>query len=121
LDKNGKSNSKLDRKKREALYNFVSLKVKNISKNPINLIQGQSGIDVATDSVKDLVKPGGKFDRLSTTPESSDSRTTYARMRQLVLTLTGKDDVGIVASAMKVFEAISHYYYKVLAEGAVEE
>ncbi len=121
LDKNGKSNKKLDRKKREALYNFVSLKVKNISKNPINLIQGQSGIDVATDSVKDLVKPGGKFDRLSTTPESSDSRTTYARMRQLVLTLTGKDDVGIVASAMKVFEAISHYYYKVLAEGTVEE
>jgi predicted amino acid-binding ACT domain protein len=42
-------------------------------------------------------------------------------MKQLVLTLTGKDDVGIVASAMKVFEAISHYYYKVLAEGTVEE
>ena len=29
LDKNGKSNSKLDRKKREALYNFVSLKYRS--------------------------------------------------------------------------------------------
>jgi hypothetical protein len=38
-----------------------------------------------------------------------------------VLTLTGKQNVGIVASAMKVFEAMSHHYYKVLANGTAEE
>lgn len=128
--KNGKKNNKKDRLKRSALYNFISIKARNISKNPVNLIQGQSGIDIATDNVKDLVKPGKfydpenpnvKLDRLSTIPVTSDHRSIVARMHQLVLTLTGKESVGIVASAMKVFEAMSHYYNKILAEGTEEE
>jgi predicted amino acid-binding ACT domain protein len=41
-------------------------------------------------------------------------------MHQLILTITGKENVGIVASAMKVFEAMSHYYNKILSEGTPE-
>lgn len=121
LRKNGSKDKRKDKKKREALYNFISIKTKNISKDPINLIQGQSGIDVATEKVKDLVKPGGKFDRLSSIATTSDNRSILTRMKQLVLTLTGKQNVGIVASAMKVFEAMSHYYYKTLSNGTVEQ
>ena len=127
---NGKKDNRKDRRKRDALYNFISIKTKNISKDPINLIQGQSGIDVATDDVKNIVKPGKffdpenpniKLDKLSSIPTTSDNRSIIARMHQLVLTLTGKENVGIVASAMKVFEAMSHHYNKVLSEGTLEE
>lgn len=121
LKLDGTKDKKRDEMKRKALYNFISIKTKNISKDPINLIQGQSGIDIATDEVKNLVKPGGKFDRLSSIATTSDHRSILARMKQLVLTLTGKQNVGIVASAMKVFEAMSHYYYKTLANGTLEE
>lgn len=119
--KNGKKDKRKDRNKREALYNFISIKTKNISKDPINLMQGQSGIDVATDAVKKLVKPDGRFNRLSSIPSTSDNKSVLSRMRQLILTLTGKDNVGIVASAMKVFEAMSHYYNKILSEGTPEQ
>jgi hypothetical protein len=54
-------------------------------------------------------------------PVTSDNRSILARMHQLVLTLTGKENVGIVASAMKVFEAMSHHYNKTLSEGSLEE
>ena len=121
LKKDGTKDKRKDKMKRNALYNFISIKTKNISKDPINLIQGQSGIDVATDEIKDLVKPGRKFDRLSSIPTTSNHESILARMHQLVLTLTGKQNVGIVASAMKVFEAMSHYYYKILANGTIEE
>ena len=120
IGKDGKRDKRRDKRKRDALYNFISIKSKNITKNPINLIQGQSGIDVATDTVKDIVKSPG-FNRLSAMPTTSDNRSILARMRQLVLTLTGKENVGIVASAMKVFEAMSHHYNKVLSEGSLEE
>jgi len=44
-----------------------------------------------------------------------------ARIRSLILTLSGKQNTGIVASAMKTFEAMSQYYYNVLALGSAEE
>ena len=77
-------------KRKYALYNFISIKSKNISKNPINLIQGQSGIDEATDDFKDAVAPGSEFDRLSALPITSDASTIMARIRSLILTLSGK-------------------------------
>ena len=105
-------------KRKYALYNFISIKSKNISKNPINLIQGQSGIDEATDDFKDAVAPGSEFDRLSALPTTSDANSIMARIRSLILTLSGKQNTGIVASAMKTFEAMSQYYYNVLALGS---
>jgi hypothetical protein len=36
----------------------------------------------------------------------------YNKMETLILTLTGKENVGIVASAMKTFEALSFYFNK---------
>lgn len=107
--------------KRAALYNFISIKSKNISKSPINLIQGQIGIDEATKSYKKLVSPDGKFNKLSANAKSFDASTVMAKIKSLCLTLSGKQNVGIVASAMKTFEAMSHYYYTILAEGSEEE
>ena len=108
-------------KRKYALYNFISIKTKNISKNPINLIQGQSGIDEATDEFKDAVAPGSEFDKLSALPITSDANSIMARIRSLILTLSGKQNTGIVASAMKTFEAISQYYYNILALGSEEQ
>lgn len=105
-------------RRKYALYNFISIKTKNISKNPINLIQGQSGIDIATDEWKDAVAPGSEFDRLSALPTISDANSIMARIRSLILTLSGKQNTGIVASAMKTFEAMSQYYYNILALGS---
>ena len=125
---NGKNKSF---RRKYALYNFISIKAKNISKNPINLIQGQSGIDEATDEFKDAVNPNKKiqrelegkstFDRLAALPITSDSNTIMARIRSLILTLSGKQNTGIVASAMKTFEAMSQYYYNILAIGSAEQ
>lgn len=110
-----------------ALHNFISIKTKNISKDPINLIQGQSGIDEATDEYKDSVNPDKKedrlkenkrtFDRLSANPITSGPFTILAQMEKIILTLSGKQNTGIVASAMKTFEAMSQYYYDILAQG----
>ena len=105
-------------RRKYALYNFISIKTKNISKNPINLIQGQSGIDEATDDFKDAVAPGSEFDKLSALPITSDANSIMARIRSLILTLSGKQNTGIVASAMKTFEAMSQYYYNILALGS---
>jgi len=38
--RDGTRDSRKDKLKRNALYNFISIKTKNISKDPINLIQG---------------------------------------------------------------------------------
>jgi hypothetical protein len=40
LKKDGTKDKRKDKMKRNALYNFISIKTKNISKDPINLIQG---------------------------------------------------------------------------------
>ena len=107
--------------KRPALYNYISILTKNISKDPINLIQGQVGIDEATGPYKELVSPNGKFNRLSANPKNYDPSTVYARIKSLCLTLSGRQNVGICASAMKTFEAMSYYYYEILANGTEEE
>jgi len=38
IGKDGKRDKRRDKRKRDALYNFISIKSKNITKNPINLI-----------------------------------------------------------------------------------
>ena len=38
---------------KDALINFISTKMFDISANPINLIQGQSGVDEATGVIKE--------------------------------------------------------------------
>lgn len=103
--------------RKHALINFISTNMYNTSADPINLIQGQQPIDDATDAVKDEAKdkPMGIRSK-EFAPGSPQSK-----LAQLILTLTGKENTGIVASAMKNFEACSQYFYKVLNEGTPEQ
>lgn len=97
---------------KQAIMNFISAYMYEISRNPRNLIQSQSSVDDLTGFIKELA---------SKSP--SDTRTTryspgnvISKLEMLILTLTGKENVGIVASAMKTFEALSYYYYKNLRD-----
>lgn len=106
-----------NRPSKDALINFISTKMYNISADPINLIQGQSGVDEATGVIKDkAVQQPMHIKSKSFAPGSPQSK-----MSQLILTLSGKENTGIVASAMKNFEACSQYYYQVLANGTDAE
>ena len=124
-----------------ALQNFVSVRMREISKDPKNLIQAQAGIDEQTKAIKNIVnskkvrkilinmglkgdaleKEVAKLTRLATTASSSDRSTVLSRMEMLQLTLSGKDNTGIVAAAMKTYEAISQYYYQVINHGTAEQ
>lgn len=117
-------------RKIKAAYNFVSIKSKDISKDPINQIQAQSGIDKQTDYIKDLLKPiydsegnliNGDFLRLVNAASTLDRGSIYSKFFTLTLTLAGKQNVGIVASSMKNFEACSYYIYDTLKHGTEEE
>jgi hypothetical protein len=79
----------------------------NTSINPINLIQGQTPIDNPVDEAKELAKPMPMNER----SKLFSPGNPLSKMEQLILTLEGKKNTGIVASAMKVFEAISQYNY----------
>lgn len=92
---------------KEALINFISTSMYNTSINPINLIQGQTPIDNPVDEAKDLAKPMPMNER----SKLFSPGNPLSKMEQLILTLEGKKNTGIVASAMKVFEAISQYNY----------
>lgn len=92
---------------KEALINFISTSMYNTSINPINLIQGQTPIDNPVDDAKDLAKPMPMNER----SKLFSPGNPLSKMEQLILTLEGKKNTGIVASAMKVFEAISQYNY----------
>lgn len=92
---------------KEALINFISTSMYNTSINPINLIQGQTPIDNPVDEAKELAKPMPMNER----SKLFSPGNPLSKMEQLILTLEGKKNTGIVASAMKVFEAISQYNY----------
>lgn len=106
-----------NRPKKDALINFVSSRMFRISSDPINLIQGQSGVDEGVDIIKNNAKKQ---------PSAIKSKlfapgSPWSKVSQLILTLQGKENTGIVASAMKNFEACSQRLYEVLAEGSQEE
>lgn len=95
---------------KDALINFISTTMYNTSIDPINLIQGQTPIDNPVDEAKDLAKPMPMNER----SKLFSPGNPLSKMEQLILTLEGKKNTGIVASAMKVFEAISQYNYTTL-------
>lgn len=105
------------RDRKQALINFISSYMYNISADPINLIQGQAPIDTAVDVVKKL-SAGKPMEVRSKefAPGSPQTKNT-----QVKLTITGKENTGIVASFLKNHEAISHYTYTRLQEGTAEE
>ena len=95
----------------KAIMNFITNKMLKVSTNPINLIQSMSSVDDLTEYIKDIAN----------TAESAKRANFFApgnvedKMETLILTLTGKENTGIVASAMKTYEALSFYYNNRLA------
>ena len=109
-------NVSLDNQK-EIYQNFISRRIQQISSNPINWIQGQAPIDVITGPWQDLAE-------LSKQAENSKrfvNRSIISTFEQLILTLEGKANVGIVANSLKVFEALSHHIYNTLAFGSLKD
>lgn len=106
--------------RRDAAYNFVSIRTKDISKSPINQIQAQAAIDDQTAKVKDLLKKP-EFQRLLAASTKADRGSVFSKFFMLTLTLAGKENVGIVASSLKNFEGVSQYIYQTLDEGSEED
>ena len=108
----------------DALYNFISIKVKDISADPANRIQGQSPIDPEMDKVKDLVNDSEQYpenQKLAGFIKKFDRGSMYSKIKMLTLTLGGKEGVGIEASSLKNFELSSQYNYTILDKGSAED
>ena len=102
---------------KEAAINFVSSYIYKISSDPVNNLQAMTSIDVPTDRIKDIAKSSSKAaQQLRFDPGNFESK-----IRQQVLTLGGKQNTGIVASALKTFEAMSQACYEILNFGTQEE
>lgn len=100
-------------KQRESYENFISKRIWQISIDPRNWIQGQKSVDNTTDPWKILAKDS---------PQATESNrfigsSVVGTLQQLILTLEGKQNVGIIANSLKTLEAISHNVYKTLLYG----
>lgn len=96
--------------KEDMIKNFISTYMFNISGNPINLMQSQSSID---DSSKELNEIAAK----STEGQRSQHFTpgnVVNKYESMYDAQAGKKNVGIVASAIKVFDGLTQYYNTVL-------
>ena len=102
---------------KNGLINFISTKMFLVSKSPVNLIQGQSPIDDMTKIIKKL----GENQAMNEKAKGFAPGSPQSKLSMLLLTLKGKENTGIVASAMKNFEACSQYYYKILKSGTKEQ
>lgn len=108
------------KEKIHALRNFISIKAKDISKDPSNQIQAQAAIDTEVQKLENILK-NPKLQKLSGSTTHVDRGSVYSKYYMLTLTLAGKDNVGIEASQLKNFEAISQHIYQVLNFGTKEE
>lgn len=124
-----------------ALKNYIAVGMRETSANLRNLIQGQSGIDTLQDSIKSITNPDviknqliewgytgselakelAKYTRLSSSPAFFGKDTILSRIRTLTLTLSGKDNTGICAAAMKTFEAMTQYQEQIINSGTEEQ
>lgn len=103
-------NTYVSKGSKDALMNFVVSKMIKISQDPINTVEAQSPIDDPVEVVKKLAENMPSNTQL----QSYAPGNVLDKMETLVLTLTGKENTGIAASAMKIFEALTHYYNTVL-------
>ena len=113
-------NTYLDRKYVDgssAAINYLSSKVFHAAKDPSNILQAMTSVDVPTKDTKEIAKTS----RFASQADYFDLGSVSTKMRQQVLTLSGKQDTGIVASALKAFEAMSWSYYKTINYGSKEE
>lgn len=105
VDKHNTYLSKVD-DKQPIITNFITTYMLKVSRNPVNLIQAHSSVDYLTEMVKNIAKEAlsaKKTDKYA-------PGNAMSKIETLLLTLTGKENTGIVASAMKVYEALSYQF-----------
>lgn len=96
--------------KKDLAINFASTKIYQCATNPVNLIQGHKSVDEITGIIK---KTWANDERpLSQRAKQFAPGNPLSKFEQLCLTLGGKENTSISASALKVFEAVSHSFYK---------
>lgn len=103
----------------DALINFISTSMYSISKNPINQIQAQSSVDASDGTVK-ITKDMAKKSEYSKKLVEFNPGSVTSIFRMTKLTLGGKTNVGITASSLKTFEALTQYTYNTLNHGTAE-
>lgn len=102
---------------KDAVVNFISSTMFQISSDPVNLIQAMTSVDQQTEVIKDKASTS----KLAKQSQHFDKGNIMSTFRLLRLTLSGKQDTGIEASSLKVMEAINQYQDQILNYGNDEE
>lgn len=105
--------AKSARNSEDMIKNFISSYMFKVSNTPINLIQSQSSIDDAVFLLKKIASQSAEGKRnLQYTPGNVVNK--YESMYDFQ---SGKKNVGIVASAIKVYDGLTQYYNTTLRSG----
>lgn len=102
---------------KDAVVNYISSTMFQISSDPVNLIQAMTSVDQQTE----VIKKEANTSPLAKQSKHFDKGNIMSTFRLLRLTLSGKQDTGIEASSLKVMEAINQYQDYILNYGSDEE
>lgn len=103
---------------KDAVVNYISSNMFQISSDPVNLVQAMTSVDQQTDYVKEEI---ANKSPLAEQSKHFDKGNIMSIFRLLRLTLSGKQNTGIEASSLKVMEAINQYQDVILNYGSDEE
>ena len=105
------SKSKNDR----ILKNFAVTSLLNIIKNPVNLREAQSSVDVMTSTAKNLTKASPK----NAVQKTFTPGNVFNKIQSINENMVGKDGIAICATGLKSFFALTHMYNTVLNDESV--
>lgn len=103
-----KNNSKA--KNDRILKNFAVTSLLNIIKNPVNLREAQSSVDVMTSTAKNLTKESPK----NAVQKTFTPGNVFNKIQSINENMVGKDGIAICATGLKSFFALTHMYNTVL-------
>lgn len=103
---------------KDAVVNYISSNMYQISSDPVNLIQAMTSVDQQTEVIKGIAASDSPLAKQS---QHFDKGNIMSTFRLLRLTLSGKQDTGIEASSLKVMEAINQYQDYILNYGSDKE
>lgn len=103
-----KNNSKA--KNDRILKNFAVTSLLNIIKNPVNLREAQSSVDVMTSTAKNLTKASPK----NAVQKTFTPGNVFNKIQSINENMVGKDGIAICATGLKSFFALTHMYNTVL-------
>ena len=110
-----KNNSKA--KNERILKNYAVTSLYNIIRNPINLREAQSSVDVMTSTAKGLTKSSVK----NTVQKTFTPGNVINKIQSINENMVGKDGIAICATGLKSFYALTHMYNTIINNGDLEE